>query len=302
MNFDEQILGGALLGRRRPSRRRRKVKVNVRTKGQKGLGRVRLAVFILVPTVIAAVGVLAWFGFRIAVESLFSENELFTMTNLDIRNGHVVVRDFIRGKKGIREGTNLFAFCASDLRDEFLRQAPSFSSIEIRRQLPSTLIVDAVERVPVARFGRRGHLVVDGEGFVFSVGGSKRHLPQIDGYRGPSLKPAVRLQGPARDAVRLLDACRRSGIAQDVVITAVDVSGGFGARENSMRLTLDHGTKVLFWWKRASARSRHPSEDLLNRLRFLRGVLRRAAEQDGRVPRTVNLTLDSYKQNIPTEY
>jgi len=302
MSLDEEILGGDLLLRHRSPRRGRRAKLNVRMGGRKGRGRIRMAVFILVPTVMAAACALIWLAAHTAVRALFSRNEAFTLTRLEIGEGGVVLQDFIKGKKKIREGVNLFSFSARELREEFLRDAPSFKSLEIRRHLPGTLVVDAIERSPLARIGRRGHFVVDGEGFVFSLGGRKRHLPEITGYRGPKLKPAARLQGLARDAVTLLDVCRQSGIGAEVVLTSVDVSGGFGARENAVRLTLDQGTTVLFWWRRRRGRGDAPCPDLQNRLLYLRGVLRRAREQGGRPPRLVNLTLDTYKSNIPAEF
>jgi hypothetical protein len=276
------------------------LKVGTRGKTRPVFKSPQVAAFLLVPALAVTAIFLLWFVLKISGELLFSRNPAFTITRLDIQGSSPVIRDYIVGKQNIREGVNLFAFDVGEIREEFLRAAPSFKSMRIQRILPGTLTVKVVEREPLARIGRKGGFVVDREGFVFGPRVRKQNLPYIVGYKGPLLKPGGRIQSAGRDAVAVLDICRGTPLGEDIVITAIDVGGGFSGKDDDMQLYLAGDTVVSFWWPRRGPKGFSTARELRERLLFLRGVLKRARRR-GR-PRTVNLTLESYKQNCPVTF
>jgi cell division septal protein FtsQ len=297
MLFDDTDVHGRRLGR--SDRGRRKQVLNVRGGGTAGAHSpgYRLAVLVLVPVVLAGLVVGLWFGARWSGRMLFSRNDRFRIARLDITAGQVITAPLIREYTGLQEGLNLFAADIGAIRRTLLRRTPVVRSMTISRLLPDTLTIEIVERQAVARLGRRGSLVVDGSGMIFSRRDGQRHLPVLVGLSEGRMKPGERVQGAGRDAAWLLDLCEQTGIDRDVVVSAIDVRGGFSGREDALRLYLSGGTTVDLWWDRSGGAA--ASEDRLrNRLLFLRGLLRRAAKER-RTLRTVNLTLEDYTRNCP---
>jgi len=277
------------------------LRVKTRVKAGRRGAPSRTTAMLLIPAMVITAGFLLWFGVKVTGQLLFSRNPAFTLRRLIIRSDSPVTEDYIRGKKGISEGVNLFSFSIRSIRDEFLRGAPNFKSMEIIRIMPDTLSVEVTERTPVARIGREGGFVVDGEGFVFGPRSRKQNLPVVVGYKGALLRPGDRIKGNAADAVKILNLCDSSPLGTDVVITGIDVSGGFTGQNDDMQIYLASKTVVDFWWPRQGAKGLSADKDLEERLLVLRGVVRRAAKEGKRL-RTVNLALDSYKENCPVIY
>jgi hypothetical protein len=196
-----------------------------------------LAAALLVPLVLAGVSGLVWYGVRAVTGSLFQRNVRFTITRLQIRGDSPIVGDFIREQKGIREGTNLFAFDADALRREFLERAPSYRTMRITRLLPDILNIEVTPRVPSARLvlGWRDTLVADRDGAVFATVGYTGHLPAITGCRDRSLAPGSTVRGSTVAAVQMVDVCdnpqlgikvQEVGLSSDDHLTLVAQYGG----------------------------------------------------------------------------
>jgi len=289
---------------RRGGRNRRlgpTLSVRTRVKARKRGAPSRAAMLLLLPATAVAAGLLVWLGVRFAGGLLFSRNPAFTLSRLIIRGDSPVTEDYIRGKQGIREGVNLFLFNIRSIREEFLRGAPNFKRMDIVRILPDTLSIEVTERTAVARIGREGGFVVDGDGFVFGPRARQASLPVIVGYRGPLLRPGDRIKGNAGDAVRILGFCDGSPLGADLLISGIDVSGNFTGLADDMQIYLASKTVVDFWWPRHGSKGQSPDRQMEDRLRVLRGVMRRAAK-DGKRPRTVNLALENYRENCPVVF
>lgn len=263
-------------------------------------GRVAVAVFAL--AVMAGVVALVWMGFTYAGKRLFSANPVYTIERLEIAGDSDVVSYFIREKKKIREGTNLFAFDLEAVREEFLRQrfASKYKSMQISRELPGTLKIQVAERVPVARLPGGGGLVADATGFVFGLGKGRQALPLLLGLAESPL-PGERLKGNARDAVALVDLCERTGLNRELAIIGIEVSGGFRGREDDVRVKLLDQTEADVWWQRGDEPSPASLEELHGRMQFLIRVMAHGRENGKRI-KNVNLTLESYSNNCPVTY
>lgn len=203
-------------------------------------------------------------GIRLTGQLLFSRNDRFNITNLDIRDEGNIASYFIRHRKGISEGTNIFSFSTAHLREEFLQQrfAAKYKSMDISRVLPGTLSVALTERVPLARIGSWGNLVVDRDGCVFGVRSGSRDLPTIAGYPGAGLKPGVRLQGSAIAALEALMACDDPRLG--IPVQSVDVD-----EEDELVLFLKPGAKAKGFklrWVGMGERTRESREALMRQL------------------------------------
>jgi len=300
MLFDDEDVSGRRLSPSRKRRRRGKSVLNVKARlAVKQKDRmIRVGVLVMAPVALAAVVALTWWGGRTAGRLLFSRNDRFRVAQLEIVDGQIITEALIREYTGLREGMNLFEPDIGAIRRKFLRHTPVVRSMSISRHLPGTLHIEITERQPIGRLGRRRHLVVDEDGFVFGQRYQQNHIPIITGTEEQGLRPGNSLDGLALDAVRVLALCRRSGLDQDIVVVEIDTRGSFSGREDALRLYLAGHTSVDLWWDRRKPGGEENLDGLLDRLVFLRSVLKRA-EREGHALRTVNLTLEDYEDNCP---
>lgn len=230
-----------------------------------------LAVAVLAAGILAAL----WLGAIGMGRLLFSRNPRFRITRIETRNGGVVVRDFLRGRRRICEGTNIFGFSLRDVQRDFLAHGVQFSSMELVRRLPGTLEVRVVERVPLARIESRRSLVVDRDGWVFGVASGAGALPVIMGGSTGALAPGRRVDDTTKAALAVLDVC--NGPAIRLRVDAVDVS-----RPESLVLRVAGGRAVRFAWKGMGQDTPASRRELLRQLEMLVETLQsaRSSEHD----------------------
>lgn len=290
--FDELELFSSR-GRRRANR---SLRANVKPSPKASQFRIAVAVFVL--CVLAGLVALLIYGISYAGKRLFAANPMYAIRTLDIPGDGDIVSYFIREKKGIREGTNLFAFDIERLREEFLQQrfAAKYSTMEVTRHLPDTLRIVVTERVPIARFTGAGGLVADDDGYVFGLASGRQALPIVVGCNTPPL-PGERVEGNARAATAMLGLMERTGLSRELDVASIDVGGGFRGRADDLRIRLSDETIVDLWWAHGDEPADTPG-DLQGRLEFLAKVLSWGREH-GRRFETVNLTLENYTNNCP---
>jgi len=202
---DEEPKGGRLFRGQRSGSRNTILKVNTRFADRKNSQKVGTGVLLAV--IVVGITIALWIGCEFVGRILFSENDRFRIKNLNIQEGTVITRDLIKEYTQIKEGMNLFSFDIAKIRKDFIRQSPNVKTMEIRRQLPDTLQIRIVERLPVARVGKRCPFLADGEGYVFGARAGYRELPVITGYRDPSLKPGGKLNGISLAALEVMEVC-----------------------------------------------------------------------------------------------
>lgn len=261
---DEDISGRRLFAGKRNTRRKPVLQVNARLNIEKKAGMYRVAVFVLVPTIILAAGILVWKGLGLAEDLLFSKNDRFTITTLEIKTekGAVISPDLVREYTQLSEGMNLFEFNIRKIRDEFMHNAPNLQSMKISRHLPHTLKIDMMERVPLAQLGWRKALVADSEGCVFARRPGSGDLPVITGYSAESLRPGSRIHGMGLASLHILDACSNPKLGLHVV------SVHAGKKEHIAVRIRHNGKKkeIDLNWRDMGERTRKSREDLLKKL------------------------------------
>ena len=285
MWFAEKATVSKSRGHRR-KKRIRTIRLNSRVASSKKRGDrrpVRVTMVALALVLVVALGASIWFGVRFVGRALFSGNRAFVIRHLDIKDGAMMTESLIREYTRIEEGMNLFGVNIGQVRADFLSRAPSVKSMQISRLLPDTLRIEITERMPVARLGWKGPLVVDRVGTVFVFKSQSDHLPFIIGYRGDGLRPGSKLHGTALAGLEVFDVCDDHP-ALGLNIEAIEV-------DNGDRLTLrlaDRKAAKLAWEEMGTA-SKGSRRDLLMKL----GMLSRALRSDeGRNLSSFNVTLD----------
>ncbi len=223
---------------------------------------------------------------------LFWENPYYTIKTLEIHvDGPTITASHVREYMGVCEGTNLFSSNLQGLRSNFLRKTPIAKSVTLRRRLPDTLIVDIIERVPLARLGRWGTLAVDREGHVFSLRAGSREYPVISGCSNENLKPGAMADQSVMNAIEVVDACNRTKVGERVKIASLDVS-----QKQYIDLYLAAGERIKLGWPDMESPQPDVRQRVDRKLGALAGALR-ASEERGR--RLVNLDLTFTDQYVP---
>jgi hypothetical protein len=269
---DDNFVGGRPFGRRGTRDYTPVLQVNARLAANKPGGDIRWGVFFVIPVAALVLCWLLWLGVRTAGEKLFTRNDGYAIRTLEIKGGGVILRDFVRGKMRINEGTNLFAFDINQIRREFLRGAPNFKSMVVTRRLPDTLIVEVVRRTPMARLGTGGVLVTDAEGWMFRWTAGTQRLPVIEGYDAVKMKPGGRLDGPSMAALQVLEVCDHPNLGLDVRMVNVRTP-------EKPVLYIVHGGEVRQFvvdWKGMGKRTRESQDNLLRKLSDIAETLKSA--------------------------
>jgi len=207
---------------------RKKSVLNVKTRANVSLGQrtYMIATLVLIPMTLVALVLITWVLFRYT----FSQNEMFTISHVSISGGKVLSEEAIKEYTRIQEGVNIFSFKMNKTREQMLNRVKNIRNIEITRKLPDEVDIVITERIPLARLGHHGNLVVDIDGCVFAVRGGLAELPVLKGYRGGKMVPGKRLQGMALPALSLLDAIRYD-LKDEIDVKVVNV-------EHSEKITL----------------------------------------------------------------
>jgi len=256
---------------RRKRRSTGSVSLNARLK-KKGKGKgPRLTSVAITASSVAAVVVtclLLWFGLRFLGGLLFSNNSAFVIKKVDIKGSAMITEDLIREYTQVHEGMNLFQVNIGRIRSDFLRRAPSVRSMEISRILPHTLRMEITERLPLARLGWRGPLVVDRKGVVFVVKGRASHLPVITGYQGTGPRPGANLRGMALAALEVLD------VSDDYPTLGLDIDAIEVDNREFLMVRLSDRKSAQLAWSEMGAMTSASRENLLNRLGRLSAAMR----------------------------
>jgi len=272
-------------GSRRKRRHTEVVHLNARLKRGKGKGFRLTGVAIAASSVAAglAICLLIWFGLLFMGKVLFSNNDAFVIKKVDIKGSAMITENLVREYTQVREGMNLFQVDIGRIRSDFLRRAPSVKSMEISRILPDTLNMEITERMPLARLGWRGPLVVDRKGVVFVVKGRSSHLPVISGYQGAGPRPGARLRGIALAALEVLD------VSDDYPALGMGIEAIEVDKKEDLTVRLSDRKSALLAWDEMGMMTSVSRDNLLEKLGKLSVSMR---SEEGRKRSMFDATLD----------
>ena len=176
--------------------------------------------------------------------------------------GAVILGDYTQ----IKEGQNIFGFDIGAVREYVMANSPNFQSMTITRYLPNKVVINVIDRTPLARIGHRGGMVADSEGCVFISRSGTRGLPTIGGYDSRSLEPGMRLQGNALAALQVIEGC--DSLQIDMRPLDVDV-------KDPERLVLkmeyrDRKREVLLTWNGMGQQTSAARRNLFDTLAYIK--------------------------------
>ncbi|KAA1423471.1 FtsQ-type POTRA domain-containing protein [Mumia zhuanghuii] len=177
----------------------------------------RLRPYLIAAAALVLVGVGAW---------VVLETSVLGARTVDVRGVSTVAPAVVRAEADVVEGTPLARLDVASIQDR-VESIPQVESVDVRRQWPRTVVVEVVERTPVARLGGSddGRLI-DADGIVYPPAGkAPRRLPEVvlaagSGPRAAALREVAVAVG-AMDAdlarrVRVVKVTSRDGITLEL--------------------------------------------------------------------------------------
>ncbi len=159
----------------------------------------------------ALIGVfLLWLGIRELGRLLYARSDAFVIRDLQVLATSPRTKALVKDYTQIKEGQNIFGFDISAVREYVMANSPNFQSMTITRYLPDRVVINVIDRTPLARIGHRGGMVADGEGCVFISRTGVRGLPTISGYDSRHLEPGMSLEGNVLAALQVIEGCEGS--------------------------------------------------------------------------------------------
>ncbi|NKB24509.1 MAG: FtsQ-type POTRA domain-containing protein [Kiritimatiellae bacterium] len=271
--------------RRKPARQPI-LRVNARVVDKKK-ARTRRWKTLLVMT--AAIGGTSWLivaGVQSLGALLFSENEKFILKHVEIHNpGGKLKQRHIKEYTNLIDDLNLFDVDIRQVRKD-LESVPLIKSVTVQRRVPDTLIINIIERTPVARLSHRVkgfYLAIDREGYVLGPGSQSHYLPIIQGYRQAGLGPGDYIQNDFfHDALKVLEYCDSARLTQIFKVSTI----GIGNPE-ALEIRLENEELIYM--------SRHNIEAKLKNL----APILQDARKKGRQIEYADLTVS---KNFPVKY
>lgn len=168
------------------------------------------------------------FGWRWLNALMFTQNPVYTIQNVEITTQLAATPERIQALTSIHEGINIFAFNASRKREELLRNVPNLADVRIKKILPDTVKITAIDRLPVLQLAKT-NFAVDSQGTVMAIDEAQRRrwmsLPILtEGTRKINVIPGQTLSGRHALALDIMNVYN----AMDSIsfrIDSIDVGG-----------------------------------------------------------------------------
>ncbi|OIO35674.1 MAG: hypothetical protein AUJ74_05515 [Candidatus Omnitrophica bacterium CG1_02_44_16] len=258
--------------------------------------------FLLVAMPLLAIAISSFAIYK-GVENYITTSNYFKVRELTIE-GIADARYFGLIKEEIL-GTNIFRVDTGKLSERIRRRFPTFYSVVVTRVLPSRLLIEAKERLPVAVLKRDLYYVFDTEGVALSSFATLEFLdfPVITGLenRIPRIKVGV--------AYPLSVLERPLYLARVLKTAASDIAASM-AEGNSFKVTkIDAGDiNNLSFYLGEAILVRVGRDDIQQKVGLLPSILRSLGDElsgvryiDLRPKEPVVLTKDSGKQKIKAQ-
>jgi hypothetical protein len=225
-------------------------------------------------------------GLKFTASLFFSRNERFELKHINITTDGRLLPAQLQEYSGLQAGTNLFCVDFDRLRRR-LEEVPLVENVIISRQLPDTLSIAVVERVPRAqiKWNRRAlPFLLDRKGVVLPITQSGASLPLIEGQKLDGIRPGNRIDQPGiLQCLDILIAADQLGLGAQVTFNGFDVR-----YPDFITATVNSETTVRF-----------PLHSAREKLVKLASVLQLSKER-GQRAKTVDLTPDG--RNVPVTF
>lgn len=176
-------------------------------------------------TVVSLIGVVGYEVYGVVARTTFLKLE-----RIEINNLKRLTREEIINQAGIRIGDGMLGLSLNTIGED-LGKNPWIAKVKLRRYMPNTLIIDIVEREPMA-IANMGYLYyVDGNGDVFKplTVGDKLDYPVITGITEEDLtRDPAGAKAALKDALGLMELLRQGTALKLEDISEIHFDKGFG--------------------------------------------------------------------------
>jgi cell division protein FtsQ len=151
----------------------------------------------------------------------FLNSAFFALQQIEVRGNNAVSKETIVEQSGLAPGVNLFKIDTKAVSNK-IQMLPSVKKVEVKRRLPSTLLLQITERTPIALVvSPDGFLQIDDEGvYIKKVQDFKDlHLPVVSGVPlENNLGPGSRLSKPGLSAalrlIQMMDKVLKENVTE----------------------------------------------------------------------------------------
>lgn len=131
----------------------------------------------------------------IALAAFCLKHPYFNITAIEVTNSKLVDKEEVQGLSNINLGTNIFNLNKNTVRQQILTN-PYISDVKIHRNLPSTVLLDIVERRPQYYIStEQEYIIVDTEGValesVLSIDASRANSESLVEITGLDISQIV---------------------------------------------------------------------------------------------------------------
>ncbi len=197
-------------------------------------------------------------GFFFVRDKFFVKNPHYALQQIEVHTDGSLPREAITKTASLELGTNLFLLKLEDAGRR-LESLPQVEKADLRRNFPATVIIDIIERKPVAWLvgspsqretreeivANPGSLLIDSKGALLHIrnpAAEHTALPIVRGCPSAELTPGGRVQSEAvLAALKWLSLWRESSVAMRFSADDLDVSRGY-----SLVATDRSGLRAIF--------------------------------------------------------
>ncbi len=176
-------------------------------------------------TVISLVGVIGY-----ELHGFVARTAFLKLERIEINSLTRLTRDEILTQAGIKPGDGMLSLRLSTIGEQ-LGKNPWVAKVKLRRYMPNTLIIDIVEREPVA-IANMGYLYyLDNEGEIFKplTVGDRLDFPVITGITEEDLaRDPAGAKAALKDALALMDLLRTGSALKLDDVSEIHFDKGFG--------------------------------------------------------------------------
>lgn len=180
---------------------------------------------LLAPAMLVLAVPLLAFGAYTLIRWLHRSPE-YIVEEIRVEGAKLFTPEEIADKANLKPGRPILDYPIARARRALLSD-PMIHAATVTRQLPNTLVVRVIERVPIARLGTGGkEFLVDDDGFLLKESDPPENLPLIKGVflKVKDPKPGIRIKNDKLTAgLQVLRLCQVSSIPSLMPIEHVDV-------------------------------------------------------------------------------
>lgn len=129
---------------------------------------------------------------------VFLQSSIFNITYIEVKGNQVLAADSLRKMSGITPGTNIFKINTAEAAAK-VAMHPLLKEVEVKRELPSRLVIAVKERQGIALLPYQGRFwLCDEEGVLLQALDSlqEKNLPLLTGVDLNQPHPGLKLKQP----------------------------------------------------------------------------------------------------------